>query len=1165
MNRSFGTSAGLLALAVFFLHVAMPPGQEERNGQTPLPNAGARNANAASKPTQPTEGPWLATRHFFGTEGDFAIPQRFGRNIDLYSTQDIVNCSFDVTCAAMLGSAFGVRESDDVQFLLATVPDPLHTRLALFTDSSLDAIEKAATEDHWVFATQWLPWTDTIDLDEKDPSKRSEERDFIRKRENQPGVLVFRRQDIEKPQVLIVFIAGETPTAGVNPAQFQIGRAYMRAIREPDELIRIQGPTFSGSLYSMQRLIDADRRCTTARYMIRGMASDPTAGLDLSSHVDFKTTSSFGSSGGTRLAGFPRVLESLGIDSKDAAVLIEDETGYGDSAAIGLPPGLTIFRFPRDISHLRNAYRDMAQTPKQNGAPQPALDFSLKDSETGEDSIPTFGGAQSPLSQSSVLNEITGAIQRDRFRIVEIAATNVLDRLFLAEVLKRQCPDTRLVIDYPDLLFIEAAQSEALTGILTLSNYPLFVHANDWTSRPNQPLTFGGDNGIAVYNATMLLLTVDDSDRPGDEFAYYTWRDDLRSWGDPPTKRGGKPINSARNEDMHANWIDHPPVWLMEVNRQGFEPVELLNPEQHLFEKAHDPKSQRPELPHPPPLWLFLSTTVALASGLAAWWIWHLDKDPRPKIAAAFDPQAIHSTSDRWRLIYLFCIGVLILAIQLILILPFWLAGQHHWFWLIPAAGILASFVSAGYAVRALCRTSGVERVRLAAIFISILFVLSLTELWVRCGLRQPGETGFFFLFRAAEMGIGTCPAWPILAALGVLLAFCLAHLIRLYLAASEAPEIMTDHFETALQQEIKEFCDEFNRCSEAPLGIWTGDQWRGAAYILAPVALAFVAAQTWIQFSSIEGRAYDIVSVTLVMLGIGTLALSAWQVMTQWHRLQGLLSCLDTLPLSRGFIRADHSGGPRPIWVRKLNLQSVDVHAQALIVLHDMTLQCPKWSLGGVLLTYYIALIRELTTVPGPERFRVLLTQRAIRRVSTLLAQDAFGIASQQWRDKPLVEKPQESKGGEPNDLKQAPVEIENPRNICRLAETFVALHYTSFLMYGVRQIRNLLLFLPVGFLLLVFALNSDSHQSPQFIGRLLILMAVPLGAVVWTCLSGMERDPILSRIAGTTPGELSVSTYFKFLGYGALPALGLLASQFPAIANFLYSWVAPTLQAAH
>jgi hypothetical protein len=59
------------------------------------------------------------------------------------------------------------------------------------------------------------------------------------------------------------------------------------------------------------------------------------------------------------------------------------------------------------------------------------------------------------------------------------------------------------------------------------------------------------------------------------------------------------------------------------------------------------------------------------------------------------------------------------------------------------------------------------------------------------------------------------------------------------------------------------------------------------------------------------------------------------------------------------------------------------------------------------------------------------------------------------------------------------------------------------------------------------------------------------------------MERNTILSRIAGSTEGKLNKGFYLRLMSYGALPVLGILASQFPAISNFLFSWVQPALEA--
>jgi hypothetical protein len=130
-------------------------------------------------------------------------------------------------------------------------------------------------------------------------------------------------------------------------------------------------------------------------------------------------------------------------------------------------------------------------------------------------------------------------------------------------------------------------------------------------------------------------------------------------------------------------------------------------------------------------------------------------------------------------------------------------------------------------------------------------------------------------------------------------------------------------------------------------------------------------------------------------------------------------------------------------------------------------------------------------------------------------------------------------------------------------LAQAFVALQYSMFINYGVRQIQNLTLTVSLGFGLLVVALNVYSFQSPQAIGRFLLVAFVLLGYVMWKIMSQMERDPILSRLSGSTGGELNKEFYMKLIGYGALPVLSILTSQFPSIGVFLTSWVQPSLEA--
>jgi hypothetical protein len=682
-----------------------------------------------------------------------------------------------------------VKDASKVKFLLATVPDPMHTRLSLFMDTSVQAIQSAATDAGWLFATQWLPWNDTVDPDETDPQKRSGDREFIRNHEKQPGVLVFRGK-FGSDASLIVFLVGETPTAGVNPAQFQIARAYMRAIREPDQ-IRIQGPTFSGSLYSLDKLVEEDKKNTKAAYWVRGTVYDRNTGNEFGKQdrVNFGTVEA--------RPDFEKVLEALNIQRDDAAILLEDETGYAQSVKLLEDPHkVRIIRFPRDISHLRNAYREVQQTSRSNAVPMPDLDFSLKDSDSGEDSIPIFSKTQSPLSQSAVLNEIASAIRRQRIRIVQIDATNVLDLLFLARVLKRQCPDTRLLISRPDLLFVEAAQTDALTGTLALSAYPLFT--------TSVPAAFPDDNAAAVYKASSLLL----------------------------------------NGDL--NPVPDPPVWLLTLDRESFSPVRVW------------PPASGQKLPIPPGLWMFISGLTALTAVALLVWTILLKRDRAMVMNAAFAIEAMDTPADRRRLLYLFLLALLLTAIQAVLCGPFWVR-RLGWQIVLTKALPIVGVASAGIcAVLALRRTEfDFFKSWARAIGVTFAAFLVIPVLWLLC-CYGVGEEGFFFSFRAAELRIGTSPVWPVLAAMCVLLLFSLVHLMRLHLAVYERPEVAVQGIKTALQPKMEEFYNRFNKSTESTLGLWKKEQWFWAGGVLGLAVILFWLARMNVKLSSIDGPAYN-------------------------------------------------------------------------------------------------------------------------------------------------------------------------------------------------------------------------------------------------------------------------------------------------------------------
>jgi len=124
-------------------------------------------------------------------------------------------------------------------------------------------------------------------------------------------------------------------------------------------------------------------------------------------------------------------------------------------------------------------------------------------------------------------------------------------------------------------------------------------------------------------------------------------------------------------------------------------------------------------------------------------------------------------------------------------------------------------------------------------------------------------------------------------------------------------------------------------------------------------------------------------------------------------------------------------------------------------------------------------------------------------------------------------------------------------------------ALPYLLFIQATCRQMENLLVFLTAGFVLTLISLNSYPFQSEHVLSWFMANVLILMGLAISFVLAGSERDPILSRMNGTTPGKIGKDFYMNLLSYGALPVLTVLAAQFPAIGSFLFSWVQPLLQA--
>jgi len=313
-------------------------------------------------------------------------------------------------------------QKNNIDFIIATLPDPVHTHLNLVFDRHIDAIEKAAqaSGQGFLFSRAWMPWSSQTSPESTDFRLRAQENALREKKEDLPGILIFRReqcldeeskeaatrdycQKMEKaPKFLFILIVGETPTGGVHREQFQGALKMIRAVRglpreckkeeqkagqnpppPPNvEILKILGTSFSGALYSLADLlkssdlsgfdwIEVQSGTTTDLRSIRRFRED-LAKLDwgegkqcVNRRARFVTFQESGDYGYEHLIFY---LGSLGFKKKDIALLSEDETAYGRISARQTAADTSEedhedrsstpkFYFPRDISQLRASYQ----------------------------------------------------------------------------------------------------------------------------------------------------------------------------------------------------------------------------------------------------------------------------------------------------------------------------------------------------------------------------------------------------------------------------------------------------------------------------------------------------------------------------------------------------------------------------------------------------------------------------------------------------------------------------------------------------------------------------------------------------------------------------------------------------------------------------------------
>lgn len=447
------------------------------------------------------------------------------------------------------------RDSYSVDFVIATVPDPIDSQLPYLFDSSLESIRLAARADGFVLDRSYLPWSRRPQA--RDSSSQTPRRPW----HEEPGVLLFRRRnpkqdgaelpsaappDSKPPEVnlLAVLLVGETPTAGIHKEAFAKALKDMAETRklkgiqaDPGCPIRVLGPSFTGSATSLRLAIDkwlkqTEPECkkTSPRVeVISGTATAVTAGTidDGDADQDNKEAGpkkiSFRAMVPYDADVFRSVWKYLAAHHYcKVALLAEDSTSYGKVKKEEPPkcngPGTSQemefinMSFPLYIAQLRREADIERKATQQTNATatdsRAFLPMPEEDERTGKGVPHSFSTFSVTYAELNLTNLLT-TISREGIRAVGILATDVRDTIFLAREIREHAPDMLIFTFNSDLLYTHPEANLPTYGMLVFTPYPL-INANQLWSYPfrgnDSRLQFSSQFATGVYNAAIALL-----------------------------------------------------------------------------------------------------------------------------------------------------------------------------------------------------------------------------------------------------------------------------------------------------------------------------------------------------------------------------------------------------------------------------------------------------------------------------------------------------------------------------------------------------------------------------------------------------------------------------------------------------------------------------------
>ncbi|MBI3469492.1 MAG: hypothetical protein HY000_41350 [Planctomycetes bacterium] len=1092
---------------------------------------------------------------------------------------------------------------------MATLPDPLDSHFSFAFDSMMEAIQEAVAASDFLLDRFYLPWEDV-----RRKRLGARESEAPRIFETVPGAVLFRHTDSFVPgresnwRLLMVFLVGETPTAGIHKAALQEALRTIQAWGPAQgRQVRIMGPVFSGSAVSLRTVMENIWERGDAKFrIVSGTAMAPKSKEMLdrgeggqSKHSTFHATVIPTDFVTRKLYEYFR--DKLRAQPEEMAALIEANTAFGRSLSpkepqerekekedVSLPPPPRwILPYPMNLARVRTEYErnPVLVDPLSSVGPvvpQRGLDISLEEPEYARDAIPAQSLRITPASDDLMLSTILSDISRKRMRYVGLLGSDPMDKIFLARQISSYCPDVRLFTVGGFLFFAHPKIAPVLEGMIVAHTYPLFSESQLWTvpGPPARLYNFPDIVAAGTYNATLLLLNYDEGGTLNKAV-----RADVNansSYGLPdaiwPNSESAPPLVDYAAPGRKPGEEAAPVVWLTAVGRGGFWPLKFYTIDAECDKDAvraaksylhpYAPEATKPDKTHGydkrPAIdlrmvLLVFATVFTLATAWRCIRVW----SPRQTAAGqqappaapfaviggvrqffeGFGPSshaALRWHQAFWVLMY-FAVSLaaysLLLVLSLVGMMTKWPLGLD-WASAFVTLGICV--ITVIFLLGATTQVVGQLSARSQWLPALVWLLIANGATWVLVLFAPQSDTTPLLYFRAINLRSGISPVLPLAFLGGGLICVSVGQLKRLWL----------------LDKRPRSAFAQRAGLGSAGVAMLERQLWRALIRPFVAVQRAWLAGlfglfvflpmlAVWSRYiPSFEGWWFDYLFLGLLALLYCWVFFAFLRFLVAWHYFRKLLRRLAWHPMNEAY-------GRLPEQVRRTLGGQFSGRLTTVTELEHLVERwrelCNAWS-PPVLSQKGLApqMVRSCWEKETADKRRIVFWRSKTWGLLRKASYQVLAVLEALWsRRSPLP-----SAKNEDRDAWIAK------------AEEFVAMQVVLFVRRVFLPLRSLLTLTTAGLLFMLMAIASYPFEPRRFL--MLVLWSFLLAFVVLaiTAFVQMNRDHVLSRIAGTPVDRLTLDVTFvkAVLTYGVLPILALLAAQFPDIGSFLFSWLDTT-----